>query len=51
MVARAFAASRDANVTFEWCEKAFEERNPDLIELSAERVFDSLRLDRRLPIC
>jgi len=46
-VARVFAAARDADAAFDWLEKAFAERNPDLIELSAEPVFDPLRPDPR----
>jgi hypothetical protein len=46
-VARVHAASRDTDRAFEWLEKAYQERNPDLIELKAEPVFDSIRSDPR----
>jgi TolB-like protein/Tfp pilus assembly protein PilF len=44
---RVFAAARDRERTFEWLERAVEERNPDLIELRAEPVFDTVRDDAR----
>ena len=34
-------------LTFEWLERAYQERNPDLIELRSEPVFDGLRSDPR----
>ena len=46
-VSRVYAASRDAEPAFAWLEKAYQERNPDLIELKAEPVFDSIRSDPR----
>ena len=46
-VARAFAAARDPERAFEWLERAYSERNPDLIELRAEPVFDGIRSDPR----
>ena len=46
-VARVHAAARDRDRAFEWLEKAYHERNPDLIELKAEPVFDSIRSDPR----
>jgi len=46
-LARVFAAARDADRAFEWLERAYGERNPDLIELRAEPVFDSVRSDSR----
>jgi TolB-like protein/Tfp pilus assembly protein PilF len=46
-VSRAYAAARDVEATFAWLERAFEEHNPDLIELRAEPVFDAVRPDPR----
>jgi TolB-like protein/Tfp pilus assembly protein PilF len=46
-VARVFAAAADAETAFAWLENAYDERNPDLIELRAEPVFDSIRPDPR----
>ncbi len=48
-LARVFAAARDCDRTFEWLERACDERNPDLIELRAEPVFDTVRADPRFP--
>ena len=48
-VARAYAARRDADRVFEWLERAYEEHNPDLIELRTEPVFDTVRGDARFP--
>jgi hypothetical protein len=46
-IARVYAAHRDPERAFEWLERAYEERNPDLIELQTELVFDSVRGDSR----
>ena len=46
-IARVFAAHRDPERTFEWLERAYDDRNPDLIELRTEPVFDSVRADAR----
>jgi TolB-like protein/Tfp pilus assembly protein PilF len=46
-MARAHAAAGDEARAFDWLERACEERNPDLIELASEPVFDGLRRDRR----
>src|SRR5258708_23197515 len=46
-MSRVYAASRNTELAFTWLEKAYEERNPDLIELNAEPVFDTLRSDPR----
>ena len=46
-VARVFAAAREIDPAFAWLERAVTERNPDLIELTAEPVFDPLRPDPR----
>ena len=48
-VARVYAAHRDAARVFEWLERAYEEHNPDLIELRTEPVFDAVRGDARFP--
>jgi hypothetical protein len=42
-----YAAARDDEAAFAALEQACEERNPDLIELRAEPVFDGLRADAR----
>jgi TolB-like protein/Tfp pilus assembly protein PilF len=46
-VAKVCAALQDKGRAFDWLEKAYEERNPNLIELKMEPVFDSLRTDPR----
>jgi TolB-like protein/Tfp pilus assembly protein PilF len=46
-LARVHAASGDADLAFTWLERAWEERNPDLIELVSEPVFDPVRPDPR----
>jgi tetratricopeptide (TPR) repeat protein len=46
-VARVHAAHRVPARTFEWLERAYGERNPDLIELRTDPVFDSVRADSR----
>lgn len=42
-IAKIYAASCDQDRTFEWLERAYQEGNPDLIELNSEPVFDGLR--------
>ncbi len=46
-MARVHAAAGDQAQAFGWLERACEERNPDLIELASEPVFDELRRDPR----
>ena len=46
-LARVHAASGDADLAFNWLERAWQERNPDLIELVSEPVFDPVRPDPR----
>jgi hypothetical protein len=46
-VARVHSAHRDPEHTFAWLERAYDERNPDLIELRTDPVFDSVRRDSR----
>jgi TolB-like protein/Tfp pilus assembly protein PilF len=46
-LSRAWAAARDDERVFMWLERAHEERNPDLIELRTEPVFDAVRHDPR----
>ena len=41
-VARAFGAAGDTRRALEWLEKAYQEHNPDLIELTREPSFRSL---------
>jgi len=42
-IAKIYAAACDKDRTFEWLERAYQEGNPDLIELNSEPVFDGLR--------
>ena len=42
-IAKIYAAARDKDKSFEWLERAYQEGNPDLIELNSEPVFDGLR--------
>jgi hypothetical protein len=44
-MARVHAAGGDNELAFRWLERAWQERNPDLIELISEPVFDGLRQD------
>jgi len=46
-VARAYGSLKDTEQTFFWLEKAYDEHNPDLIELKMEPSFDSVRSDAR----
>ena len=46
-MARVHATAGDSELAFQWLERAHQERNPDLIELRSEPVFDSLRPDPR----
>jgi Flp pilus assembly protein TadD len=46
-IAKIYAAASDKDKAFGWLEKAYEEGNPDLIELNSEPVFDRLRIDAR----
>lgn len=45
-MARAYASMNDPKQTFAWLEQAYNEHNPDLIELRSEPSFDSVRSDR-----
>lgn len=47
-IAKIYAAASNKDKAFEWLEKAYQEGNPDLIELNSEPVFDRLRTDARL---
>ena len=42
-IAKIYAAACDKERTLEWLERAYQEGNPDLIELNSEPVFDGLR--------
>jgi TolB-like protein/Tfp pilus assembly protein PilF len=44
-IARAYGAVDDKQRTLDWLERAFQEHNPDLIELTREPSFASLRSD------
>src|SRR5580698_10207840 len=46
-VARAYAAIGDKQRAFEWLERAYQEHNPDLIELTRDPSFASLRSDAK----
>jgi hypothetical protein len=46
-VARLYGAMDDKPRALEWLEKAYEEHNPDLIELTREPSFSSLRSDAK----
>ena len=46
-LAKAYAAARNTDKAFEWLETAYQEGNPDLIELNSEPIFDALRGDLR----
>src|SRR5204863_4133282 len=42
-MARVYAAAGDEAPALAWLERAYDEHNPDLIELASEPVFDRLR--------
>jgi len=46
-VARVYGAIDDKQRALEWLERAYQEHNPDLIELTREPSFDSLRSDAK----
>ena len=46
-VARVYGAIDDKAQALEWLERAYEEHNPDLIELTREPSFASLRTDAK----
>ena len=46
-VAKIYSAARNADKAFDWLETAYNEGNPDLIELNSEPVFDPIRRDSR----
>jgi TolB-like protein/Tfp pilus assembly protein PilF len=46
-MSRVYAASGDVELAFTWLDRAYQERNPDLIEVQAEPVFDRIRADPR----
>jgi len=46
-MSRVYAASGDTELAFSWLDRAYQERNPDLIEVRAEPVFDRIRQDAR----
>src|SRR5437588_13130519 len=46
-MARGFAAAEARPHAVGWLERAFDEHNPDLIELRNDAVFDPLRSDSR----
>ena len=46
-VARLYGAMDDKQRALEWLERAYEEHNPDLIELTREPSFASLRSDAK----
>jgi tetratricopeptide (TPR) repeat protein len=46
-MARVHATAGHTELAFQWLERAHQERNPDLIELRSEPVFDNIRPDPR----
>ena len=46
-IAKIYAAGGSSEKAFAWLDKAYDEGNPDLIELNSEPVFDRLRGDAR----
>jgi tetratricopeptide (TPR) repeat protein len=46
-IAKVYAAHREPDRVFEWLDLAYAERNPDLIELGTDPVFDSVRANPR----
>jgi TolB-like protein/Tfp pilus assembly protein PilF len=46
-IARVYGAVDDKQRAFEWLERAYQEHNPDLIELTREPSFASLRSDAK----
>jgi TolB-like protein/Tfp pilus assembly protein PilF len=46
-MSRVYASLGEAELAFLWLERAYDEHNPDLIELRNEPVFDPLRSDAR----
>ena len=47
-IAKIHAAACNKEMAFYWLEKAYDEGNPDLIELNSEPIFDNIRADSRL---
>ena len=46
-IAKIHAAAGNKSKAFDWLERAYEEANPDLIELNSEPIFDSIRGDSK----
>jgi tetratricopeptide (TPR) repeat protein len=46
-IAQVYAFRGEADKAFEWLEKAFEDKNPDLSEIAPENLFDKIRSDSR----
>lgn len=46
-IAKIYSAARNADTAFDWLETAYNEGNPDLIELNSEPLFDPIRRDSR----
>lgn len=46
-IARVYSVAGDQQQAFDWLERAYQEHNPDLIELKMEPSFDQLRADPR----
>ena len=46
-IARIFAALGDSDSAFQWFDRAFEERDPDLILLDVNPSYDAVRDDPR----
>jgi len=46
-IAKIYSAAGNADKAFDWLETAYNEGNPDLIELNSEPLFDCIREDSR----
>jgi Flp pilus assembly protein TadD len=46
-IAKIYAAARNKSKAFDWLDEAYDEGNPDLIELNSEPIFDGIRRDPR----
>jgi TolB-like protein/Tfp pilus assembly protein PilF len=46
-IAKIYAAANEKDKAFDWLERAYNEGNPDLIELNSEPIFEGIRRDAR----
>ena len=49
-IAKIHASAGNKTKAFEWLERAYDEANPDLIELNSEPIFDSIRADSKFSV-